>query len=131
MFSQIFKSLNHRAKIEQQKNPVVGLGLKGLYFSGDTCIPALSRLLTIYVTSFLSIPCLSYSEHWFQKTSQNGSFHSIYKMSIISYMAMTFKIIAMFTISMGALALKVTLHIWMDVNPCSTSDRWLNTVGKN
>ena len=29
---------------------------------------------------------------------------------LISYMAMTCKIIAMFTISMGALALKVTLH---------------------
>ena len=34
---------------------------------------------------------------------------------LISYMAMTCKIIAMFTISMGALALKVTLLIygWM------------------
>ena len=29
------------------------------------------------VTSFLSIPCLSNSEHWSQKTSQNGSIHSI------------------------------------------------------
>ena len=37
----------------------------------------------LHVTSFLSIACLSKSEHWSQKTSQNGSIHSIHKMSMI------------------------------------------------
>ena len=25
----------------------------------------------------------------------------------------------------------ILTDIWMDVNPCSTSDKWPNTVGKN
>ena len=36
--------------------------------------------LSIYVTSFLSIPCLSNSEYWSQKHSQSGNIHSINKM---------------------------------------------------
>ena len=39
--------------------------------------------IKLSISSFLSILCLSNSEHWSQKTSQNGSIHSIYKMSML------------------------------------------------
>ena len=42
-------------------------------------------LHALYVTSFLSIPCFSNSEHWSQKTSWNGNVHSIYKMSMLQH----------------------------------------------
>ena len=50
--------------------------------------PALLRVVVVvvvvvYVTSFLSISCLSNSEHWSQKCSQSGSIHSINKMSML------------------------------------------------
>ena len=42
-----------------------------------------SFVKSIYVTSFLSISCLSNSEYWSQKTSQSGNIHSINKMSML------------------------------------------------
>ena len=41
-------------------------------------VSSVSLVTVINVTSFLSISCLSNSEHWSQKTSQNGNIHSIY-----------------------------------------------------
>ena len=44
----------------------------GLFCDHTPYIFILTCMITMYVTSFLSISCLSNSECWSQKTSQNG-----------------------------------------------------------
>ena len=50
----------------------------GLGTSAESRVPN-----CIYVTSFLSISCLSNSEYWSQQTSQSGNIHNINNMSML------------------------------------------------
>ena len=81
IFTKIFRKLFLK---DSQMERGVGASKLGCYSEGPSfkfpTRPKWSFLLSfsfhlqgfINVTSFLSIPCLSNSEHWSQKTSQNG-----------------------------------------------------------